>query len=319
MSNQNSVTSTPKPMEPMKKVVFNSNHLYSGAIAGVLSRTLTAPLERIKILNQIEPLLDNGTKYNKIIPAFKTILKEEGFKGLFKGNGTNVLKAAPQSAIRFYTYEAYKKMTADQNGNVSIPNKIWAGASAGVTSVVFTYPLEVIKTRLSIQIETHNNTHQPLSNNSLWNRSKILSNTKLIYREDGFLGFFRGLSAGILNIAPFAALNFTFYEIIKEKTSLFIHNPPFYLSSIYGALAGTMSMTILYPLDVVKRRIMLQNHYQNTVKYRNFLDAIIKIIRNEGVLALYSGIKPAYLKVIPTVSINFLCYEGALELFKDKK
>ncbi|KAM9975361.1 hypothetical protein ACTFIW_010389 [Dictyostelium discoideum] len=285
--------------------LFHSNDFFSGLIAGIASRTLTAPLERIKILNQVEVILKDGTKYNRIIPAFKVIIKEEGISGLFRGNLVNIIKAGPQSAIRFYSYGAFKRMASEPDGSISVINRMWAGASSGVVSVVLTHPLDVIKTHITVIAPT---------------AATIKNVTKGIYRDLGMIGFFRGLSAGILNIAPFAALNFTFYETIKEKTQQYIlKSPPLYAPSIYGAISGGLTMTILYPLDVVKRRIMLQHFDRNQLPiYKNFIDAIIKITKTEGISALYKGIRPAYLKVIPTVSINFLIYEGAITLFEKK-
>jgi len=280
--------------------LFNKKYLLSGFMAGIISRTATAPLERIKILNQVDTYLAHGAKYQKVWPALKTIVAEEGVRGLFRGNFVNVIKAGPQSAIRFYTYEGFKKMTQDDQGNLSVTNKMWAGASAGVVSVIMTHPLDVVKTRLSIG--------NP-------NSTMIVDTIKNIYKHEGLLGYARGLSAGILNIAPFSALNFTFYELIKENTKKYItSNPPIYLSSLYGALSGTITMTILYPLDVVKRRLMLQRYFNDPHPNKNFIDCIYQIVKKEGVSALYKGLKPAYLKVIPTVSINFFCYELTLSL-----
>ncbi|EGC37872.1 hypothetical protein DICPUDRAFT_76529 [Dictyostelium purpureum] len=286
--------------------IFNSNDFYSGLVAGIVSRTLTAPLERVKILNQVGIYIKDGhTKYKHVGKAMRTILKEEGVSGLFRGNLVNILKAGPQSAIRFYSYGAFKRMVQQADGSISLINRVWAGASAGVVSVALTHPLDVIKTHISIKHTS----------------SEILQVTKSIYKQDGVFGFFRGLSAGILNIAPFAGLNFTFYELIKEKTESILKTPPIYFPSIYGAFSGAITMTILYPLDVVKRRIMLQHYYkeESSKIYRNFIDALIKIAKNEGIGSLYKGIKPAYFKVIPTVSINFLIYEGTLNIFDSNK
>ncbi|KAK5583412.1 hypothetical protein RB653_005005 [Dictyostelium firmibasis] len=293
-------TTTTTTTQPL----FHSNDFYSGLIAGIASRTLTAPLERIKILNQVEVIIKDGVKYNRIIPAFKVIIKEEGIVGLFRGNLVNIIKAGPQSAIRFYSYGAFKRMASNPDGSISLVNRMWAGASSGVVSVAMTHPLDVIKTHISA-----------------FNSTNIKEVSKAIYRDSGIFGFFRGLSAGILNIAPFAALNFTFYETIKEKTQQYIlHSPPLYAPSIYGAISGGLTMTILYPLDVIKRRIMLQHFERNDLpRYKNFIDAMVKITKTEGISALYKGIRPAYLKVIPTVSINFLIYEGAITLFENKK
>ncbi|KAN0027800.1 hypothetical protein ACTFIV_009624 [Dictyostelium citrinum] len=303
--NENLTNSTSSSSSSSSSSLFHSNDFFSGLIAGIASRTLTAPLERIKILNQVEVILKDGTKYNRIIPAFKVIIKEEGIVGLFRGNLVNIIKAGPQSAIRFYSYGAFKRMASEPDGSISVVNRMWAGASSGVVSVAITHPLDVIKTHITVISPTAAN---------------IKDVTKGIFRDLGVMGFFRGLSAGILNIAPFAALNFTFYETIKEKTQQYIlKSPPLYAPSIYGAISGGLTMTILYPLDVVKRRIMLQHFDRNELpRYKNFIDAIIKITKTEGISALYKGIRPAYLKVIPTVSINFLIYEGAITLFEKK-
>eukprot|EP01133_Synstelium_polycarpum_P007966 gene7966-9360_t len=233
---------------------FDAKYLYSGGIAGIVSRTLTAPLERLKILNQVQPLLNNGTKYNHIASGLRTIYAEEGLRGLFKGNGANVLKAAPQSAIRFFSYEAYKNIEYGQE-----------------------------------QVQTTEIKYRG-----------IVSTMQTVVREEGPTGLFRGLSAGIWNIAPFAALNFAAYETCKDVASMFIDKPPFYLSTVYGAISGAFSMTVLYPLDVVKRRIMMQGYNGSTTVYRGTLHAFYRMIKDEGVSSLYRGIKPAYVKVIPT-------------------
>ncbi|KAF2068357.1 hypothetical protein CYY_010317 [Polysphondylium violaceum] len=301
-ANNNNNSNNSNYNNDIKSKLFESKYLLSGFMAGVISRTVTAPLERIKILNQIDSYLVNGSRYQNVWPALKTIVAEEGPRGLFRGNLVNVIKAGPQSAIRFYTYEGLKKMTQDETGHLSVANRMWAGASAGVVSIIMTHPLDIVKTRLSLG--------HP-------NQTRILETIKDIYKLEGLRGYTSGLSAAVLNIAPFSALNFTFYEAIKENTKKYIINdPPVYFSSLYGALSGSITMTILYPLDVVKRRLMLQRYYKDPNQHKNFIHCIYQIVKKEGIRALYKGLKPAYLKVIPTVSINFFCYELTLTLFK---
>ncbi|EFA80605.1 transmembrane protein [Heterostelium album PN500] len=321
-----------------EKSTFELKYLYAGGVAGVVSRTLTAPLERLKILNQVQPLLENGTKYNSIGSGIKTIWQEEGFIGLFRGNGVNVLKAGPQSAIRFFSYEAFKNIISEDK-KLTTTQQMWAGACAGVTSVTATYPLEVVKTHLSLPIGKYPEV------------KSTLHYLAVIQRHDGIIGLFRGLSAAIVNIAPFSAINFTAYEACKKYGTILYNKslnnnnnnnnnnnsnsnsnniykqtitttttttPPVYFSTIYGAISGAFSMTILYPLDVIKRRIMLQRIRVGAPRYKNFIHCAYVIIKDEGVSALYRGIKPAYAKVIPTVSLNFGIYEFALLLFPNK-
>jgi solute carrier family 25 phosphate transporter 23/24/25/41 len=71
----------------------------------VLSRTITSPLERLKILRQVTTA---EYKNLTIMQSFAFMYKEEGFKGFFKGNGTNMARVAPFSALEFFFYEFYK-------------------------------------------------------------------------------------------------------------------------------------------------------------------------------------------------------------------
>ena len=66
---------------------------------------------------------------------------------------------------------------------------------------------------------------------------------------------------------------------------------------------------VLYPLDLLKRRLMVQGHGGAQQKYRNGAHAAVTIVREEGVRGLYRGILPSYMKVIPTVSLTWLSYE----------
>lgn len=79
-------------------------HLAAGGIAGAVSRTCTAPLDRLKVFLQVQP-----TK-QKINDCFRCMLREGGVTGLWRGNGINVLKIAPESALKFAAYEQVKRL-----------------------------------------------------------------------------------------------------------------------------------------------------------------------------------------------------------------
>jgi hypothetical protein len=83
-------------------------HLTAGGVAGAVSRTAVSPLERMKILFQVQG--PGVGSYQGIIPSFLKITREEGVLGYFKGNGTNIIRIVPYSAIQFASYERYKKV-----------------------------------------------------------------------------------------------------------------------------------------------------------------------------------------------------------------
>ena len=77
--------------------------------------------------------------------------KHEGMYGFFKGNGVNVLRIAPFSAFEFYFYELYKHKVFGGN-QTSIRDKFICGGMTGMTASFLTYPLDLIRTKLSINV-----------------------------------------------------------------------------------------------------------------------------------------------------------------------
>ncbi|KAK7889552.1 hypothetical protein WMY93_025112 [Mugilogobius chulae] len=122
--------------------------LSAGAMAGAVSRTGTAPLDRMKVFMQV-----HASKSNKIslVGGFKQMLKEGGVTSLWRGNGINVLKIAPETAIKFMAYEQYKKLLASEPGKVKTHERFMAGSLAGATAQTAIYPMEVMKTRLTLR------------------------------------------------------------------------------------------------------------------------------------------------------------------------
>ncbi|KAF2311600.1 hypothetical protein GH714_025180 [Hevea brasiliensis] len=96
--------------EGISKHVNRSKYFIAGGLAGAASRTATAPLDRLKVVLQVQ------TTHARLVPAIKKIWKKDGFLGFFRGNGLNVVKVAPESAIKFYSYELLKNVIADFKG-----------------------------------------------------------------------------------------------------------------------------------------------------------------------------------------------------------
>ena len=118
----------------------------AGANAGAISRTLTAPLERIKVILQAQ----DPSKKTSIKQEFQNIKKDSGYKGFFKGNGTNVIKIVPETALRFMIYDKVKHLIATDPYKTSNLQKFTAAGISGFFSHSLVYPLEIAKTRLSL-------------------------------------------------------------------------------------------------------------------------------------------------------------------------
>ncbi|VIO89464.1 Uncharacterized protein BM_BM4401 [Brugia malayi] len=119
-------------------------HLVAGGIAGCVSRTCTAPLDRVKIYLQVHATLLNRLRFPK---AAKLLYEEGGLKSFWRGNGVNVAKIAPESAIKFLSYDVVKRLIIkhrDEGHKLQISERLAAGSAAGLVSQTIVYPLEGI-------------------------------------------------------------------------------------------------------------------------------------------------------------------------------
>lgn len=148
---------TPSDTEELLKVEVTQNklknvslmHFFTGAVAGAVSRSATCPLERLKILRQT-----SVKAYSKLSlgQAMMKIYRNEGIIGFYKGNGVNVFRASPCAALEFLFYEVYKNLLIKESHSSSFNAKLVCGALTGVTANSITYPLDLIKTILSVQL-----------------------------------------------------------------------------------------------------------------------------------------------------------------------
>lgn len=230
-----------KPQASKREVSLG--HFVTGAIAGAVSRSATCPLERLKILRQT-----SVKSYSKLSldQAMMKIYRKEGIIGFYKGNGVNVFRASPCAALEFLFYEIYKNLLIDKTSEGSFQSKLLCGALTGITANTITYPLDLVKTILSVQL------------NPRHYKKGVMGHLKIIYRKDGPLGFYKGWTTTMVGIAPYIAIKMATFDVLKTKFCPDKDVPHFDLINLgCGAIAGMVSMTATYPLDLVKRRIQL--------------------------------------------------------------
>ncbi|KAG6885378.1 hypothetical protein C0993_002517 [Termitomyces sp. T159_Od127] len=136
---------------------------------------------------------------------------------------------------------------------------------------------------------------------------------KIMREEGGIRGLYRGLVTTSAGVAPYVGINFAAYEFLRG-----IITPPG-KSSVWrkltcGALAGTISQTLTYPFDVLRRKMQVTGMKGGSVKYDGALDALKSIIKAEGIVGLYRGLWPNLLKVAPSIATSFFTYELVKDL-----
>jgi len=263
--------------------------LVVGGFSGVISRTFTAPLELYKMQRQ-----------NSFIPnsTIRSVLKKEGIKYLWKGNGTNCMRVFPQTAINYGIFEFCKQNVFNNVENEKIKNFL-SGCVGGGVAITCTYPLETIRSRLSLQTS---NSHY----------KGFLDACRTIPTRD----LFKGLRISVLGFAPFTALSFSTYFTYKEylESNTSWHSD--IIKMVGGGMAGLSAVTITYPTDLIRRRLQLQNFDKSVPKYSGIIDCINKIVKMEGFRGLYRGLTASYIKLFPTIGIQFLAMERLNQCLK---
>uniref|UniRef100_A0A336L725 CSON004771 protein n=1 Tax=Culicoides sonorensis TaxID=179676 RepID=A0A336L725_CULSO len=275
-------------------------HLAAGGVAGAVSRTCTAPLDRLKVFLQVQ------TSKQKISDCFQYMYKEGGASSLWRGNGINVLKIAPESAIKFAAYEHIKRlMRGNENRSMTMSERFVAGALAGGVSQTIIYPLEVLKTRLALR--------------KTGQYSSIMDAVMKIYSQEGLRSFYRGYVPNILGILPYAGIDLCVYETLKRKylQHTDTEQPSIWVLLACGSCSSTLGQLFSYPLALVRTRLQAQVITAAPVNGTTALHAseqgmtvaFKRILQTEGVQGLYRGITPNFIKVLPAVSISYVVYE----------
>ncbi|XP_065221111.1 mitochondrial adenyl nucleotide antiporter SLC25A23 isoform X3 [Planococcus citri] len=269
-------------------------HLVAGGVAGAVSRTCTAPLDRLKVYLQV-----HGNKKSSIKTCLSYLLKEGGVWSLWRGNGINVLKIAPESALKFMAYEQAKRLIrGTSTRELTIYERFAAGSFAGSFSQTIIYPLEVLKTRLALRKTGEY-------------RSIVDAASKILQRE-GWRSFYRGYVPNLLGIVPYAGIDLAVYETLKNSY-LKKHNdsdtPSVLLLLTCGTISSTCGQMCSYPLALVRTRLQAQVITNVGTSQYTMTGLLKTIVQEEGFTGLYRGITPNFMKVAPAVSISYVVYE----------
>ncbi|CAL4970735.1 unnamed protein product [Urochloa decumbens] len=280
--------------------------LVSGAVAGAVSRTFVAPLETIRT-----HLMVGSVGATSMAGVFQWIMQNEGWTGLFRGNAVNVLRVAPSKAIEHFTYDTAKKFLTpkgDEPPMIPIPTPLVAGAMAGVASTLCTYPMELIKTRVTIEKDVYDNVAHAFV--------KIL-------REEGPSELYRGLTPSLIGVVPYAACNFYAYETLKRLYRRATGRRPgadvgAAATLLIGSAAGAIASTATFPLEVARKQMQVGAVGGRQV-YKHVLHAMYCILKKEGAAGLYRGLGPSCIKLMPAAGISFMCYEACKKILVDKE
>merc|ERR1711887_378873 len=256
----------------------------AGGISAAVSKTAVAPIERVKLLLQVQAVskqLTEAQKYKGMVDCFTRIPKEQGFAAFWRGNLANVIRYFPTQALNFAFKDKYKQVFL---GGVDKNKQFWrffagnlaSGGAAGATSLCFVYPLDFARIRLAADVGK-------ASAREFTGLGDCLTK---IFKADGLTGLYRGFGVSVQGIIIYRAAFFGLYDTAKGttgKTNILIS---WMIAQCVTAASGIIS----YPFDTVRRRLMMQSGRKGgDVMYKGTLDCWAKIAKNEGAGAFFKG------------------------------
>jgi len=288
-----------------------------GGVSAAVSKTAAAPIERVKLLiqNQDE-MLKSGRldrKYSGIIDCFRRTVAQEGFVSLWRGNTANVIRYFPTQALNFAFRDTYKSMFAykkERDGYAKwMMGNLASGGAAGATSLLFVYSLDYARTRLANDAKNAKKGGDRQFNGLVDVYKKTLA-------SDGVAGLYRGFGPSVLGIVVYRGLYFGMYDSIKPVVLVGPLEGNFLASFMLGWAVTTGAGIASYPLDTIRRRMMMTSG--EAVKYSSSMAAARQIIAQEGVASLFKGAGANILRGVAGAGVLSIYDQVQLLLFGKK-
>lgn len=303
------------PSSPLSSTIFRT--ALSSTLGASIVATVVTPFDVVKIRLQAHVCPVGGTSpcgdphhVTGSFDAAKKIVRAEGVRGLWRGLNATLLLAIPTTGMYFTLYEVFRERLSDIHPQASkTASAVMAGASARIAAASVASPLELARTSLQAGVGG--------------SQATVWSVLKHVRKNDGLLAWWRGLGPTLLRDAPFSAIYWSAYELLKDPKRSILPRRLFnggselgvYLGSGIGA--GGLAALCTVPPDVVKTR--RQSAFVRGPDGRSVAPSSMMIVRqivdDEGLRGLLRGAGPRVAKVAPACAIMMGSYEVFRKLF----
>ncbi|KAJ5894701.1 Mitochondrial carrier protein LEU5 [Penicillium taxi] len=322
----------------------------AGGLAGCAAKSVVAPLDRVKILFQASnPQYTQYTgSWAGLAAAIRDIKHYEGARGLYKGHSATLLRIFPYAAIKFLAYEQIRAVIIPSLDKETTIRRLVSGSLAGVTSVFFTYPLELMRVRLAFETKKTNRSslldicrqiyHERVSPPSTKATSqatpvaaaeKVSSTVNWVVPRSGLANFYRGFAPTILGMLPYAGMSFLTHDTVGDwlrhpavakyttlpESEARPSNTPSRRPQLTaaaelfsGAVSGIVSQSFSYPLEVIRRRMQVGGAVGDGRRI-GIMETGRKIWLERGFRGFWIGLTIGYIKVMPMAATSFFVYE----------
>jgi len=272
----------PVPVPRKKKSLgtFFKN-LAVGGTAAAIAKTINAPLERVKLINQTNP-----GRYSGLVDCLVSLPKEEGAMAYWRGNGANVLRYFPTQALNFAFKDEFRYWfmplgAQNYSKTQSFIRGLAAGGGAGASSLAFVYPLDLARTRMTTDLgKGKNQTYSGLGD--------CLKKTMA---EGGPKALYKGFGISVAGIIPYRAVYFGGFDFLKQQ---FLGKDSSFWQKWGVSQTNTIcAQYITYPIDTIRRYLMVSGKVDKTGKkareFKSTWDCAKTVTKEQGVVGLYRG------------------------------
>ena len=271
--------------------------LSCGFIAGAVARTVTSPLDVVKLLLQV------NTKGGSMKDTITELWQKDGIKAFWRGNTVAIMNQGPQSAIKFFCVDELTRQVHNFTKKpITTSQRALIGGSAGIISQLISFPFDLIHTRITINPQAYTGIFQAM--------------TKII-REEGVFALWSGIIPTVTGAVVYEGSQYVIQGGLKEK---FIElygkggriTP--WQNLFIGAAAGAIGQTVSFPFDVVRKRMMIRDENGNKL-FTSMSECFAKTYKNEGIGGFFRGIGINMVKIVPYSALQFTINEEAKNAF----
>jgi solute carrier family 25 phosphate transporter 23/24/25/41 len=266
----------------------------AGGTAGAVSKTMVAPIERIKTILQVERLTLGRTSSIPVLAV--RVFTQEGIVAFWRGNLASVIRIIPNKGILFMSNDVYRQFLSIPGSPLSDVRQLIAGGLSGATNITLTYPLDFVQARLAT---TTKNQYKG-----------ILDCLVTSIRAEGVRAIYKGYWPSLLGIAPYAAVQFYSFDKLKKMVADNQGRNTAMQIACVGGISGAVAQSITYPMDTVRKRLQVQGgkaapgtHYTGT------WECMVKITKQEGLRGFYRGGLTNLFRAVPSQAVQFTVVE----------
>jgi len=254
-----------------------------GGTAAAVSKTIAAPIERVKLLLQNQGEAKSITKpYTGIIDVFVRVPQEQGVLSFWRGNFANVIRYFPTQALNFMFKDFYKQYLEQPRSAgflMCLLGNMASGGAAGATSLLVVYPLDFARTRLAMD------TGVGKAREFTGTVDCIMKTAKASGWGKG--GVYNGFVVSCVGIVAYRGAYFGLFDTVNDMDQM--KGAGFLVKFAVGYAVTVTAGLLSYPLDTIRRRMMMTSGGKDSGKYKSSIDCGVQIMKNEGIKSMYKG------------------------------